>query len=105
MRKAHPPKALVQEFEKIKKAAFSATLFYLWLGYLDSNQGNARFRVWCLTAWLYPNVDNTHNFNWYTCICQQEKYLFFGFMKFVQMRNPLSFSVVLLNIAFYYYII
>ena len=27
-----------------------------WLGYLDSNQGNARFRVWCLTAWLYPNA-------------------------------------------------
>lgn len=26
-----------------------------WLGYLDSNQGNARFRVWCLTTWLHPN--------------------------------------------------
>lgn len=48
----------------IKKAAHAATLFDLWLGYLDSNQGNARFRVWCLTAWLYPNVDNIHNFNW-----------------------------------------
>ena len=26
-----------------------------WLGRLDSNQGNARFRVWCLTTWLHPN--------------------------------------------------
>lgn len=26
-----------------------------WLGHLDSNQGNARFRVWCLTTWLHPN--------------------------------------------------
>ena len=26
-----------------------------WLGYLDSNQGNVRVKVWCLTAWLYPN--------------------------------------------------
>lgn len=27
-----------------------------WLGYVDSNHGNGRFRVCCLTAWLYPNV-------------------------------------------------
>ncbi len=25
-----------------------------WLGYVDSNHGNGRFRVCCLTAWLYP---------------------------------------------------
>src|SRR5699024_1546474 len=38
-----------------KKAVSIDGSFFLWLGYLDSNQGNARFRVWCLTAWLYPN--------------------------------------------------
>ena len=26
-----------------------------WLGYLDSNQGDDRVKVCCLTAWLYPN--------------------------------------------------
>ena len=25
-----------------------------WLGYLDSNQGDDRVKVCCLTAWLYP---------------------------------------------------
>ena len=39
-----------------KKAVSIDGSFFLWLGYLDSNQGNARFRVWCLTAWLYPNA-------------------------------------------------
>ena len=29
--------------------------FYIWLGYLDSNQGDDRVKVCCLTAWLYPN--------------------------------------------------
>ncbi len=33
----------------------------IWLGYLDSNQGNARFRVWCLTAWLYPNFTRQYS--------------------------------------------
>ena len=41
----------------IKKPA-NAGFANNWLEYLDSNQGNARFRVWCLTAWLYPNIDN-----------------------------------------------
>ena len=29
----------------------------LWLGYLDSDQGDARVKVWCLTAWLYPKIE------------------------------------------------
>ena len=29
-----------------------------WLGWLDSNQRNARVKVWCLTAWLHPNAIN-----------------------------------------------
>ena len=28
----------------------------IWLGYLDSNQGDVRIKIWCLTAWLYPNM-------------------------------------------------
>lgn len=39
-----------------KKSPLLWAFIALWLGYLDSNQGNARFRVWCLTAWLYPNL-------------------------------------------------
>ena len=26
-----------------------------WLGCLDSNQGNARSKIWCLAAWLHPS--------------------------------------------------
>ena len=32
-----------------------------WLGGLDSNQRNARVKVWCLTAWLHPNVLGHYN--------------------------------------------
>ena len=27
-----------------------------WLGWVDSNYRNARVKVWCLTAWLQPNI-------------------------------------------------
>ena len=33
-----------------------AKLSDFWLGWLDSNQRNARVKVWCLTAWLHPIV-------------------------------------------------
>ena len=32
----------------------SGSILY-WLGHLDSNQGNDRVKVCCLTAWLWPN--------------------------------------------------
>ena len=31
------------------------TIWALWLGYLDSDQGNDGAKTRCLTAWLYPN--------------------------------------------------
>ena len=37
-----------------KKTDFSICLF--WLGWVDSNYRNARVKVWCLTAWLQPNI-------------------------------------------------
>ena len=30
--------------------------FLFWLGCRDSNPGNVRVRVWCLTAWRHPNI-------------------------------------------------
>ena len=45
----------IRGFRYRKKKAKLSFYISIWLGYLDSNQGNARFRVWCLTAWLYPN--------------------------------------------------
>ena len=33
----------------------SQRVIIYWLGYLDSNQGDDRVKVCCLTAWLYPN--------------------------------------------------
>ena len=38
---------------ELKKAPLR-TLKIQWLGYVDSNHGNGRFRVCCLTDWLYP---------------------------------------------------
>lgn len=50
---------------ELQKKTSEDVLISNWLGYLDSNQGNARFRVWCLTAWLYPNqpLNNTTPFS------------------------------------------
>ena len=31
-------------------------LLFCWLGWLGSNQRNARVKVWCLTTWLHPNI-------------------------------------------------
>lgn len=53
------PQEHIKSEKRYKKSRSSERLDFLWLGYLDSNQGNARFRVWCLTAWLYPNFGNT----------------------------------------------
>ena len=30
---------------------------FFWLGHRDSNPGNVRVRVWCLTAWRCPTTD------------------------------------------------
>ena len=30
--------------------------FLFWLGWMGSNHRNARVKVWCLTAWLHPNI-------------------------------------------------
>ena len=58
-----------------------ATLVFYWLGYLDSNQGNARFRVWCLTAWLYPNLSAAttlfYLFSMLLSIAYFKKFIFF----------------------------
>ena len=43
-----------------KKNRTVSGIDFKWLGYVDSNHGNGRFRVCCLTAWLYPNALN-HN--------------------------------------------
>ena len=33
-----------------------AVVFLFWLGWMGSNHRNARVKVWCLTAWLHPNM-------------------------------------------------
>ena len=50
--RTHTPKALPPEDSV---STYFTTRALKWLGRLDSNQGNARFRVWCLTTWLHPN--------------------------------------------------
>ena len=44
----HPTKT------KQKGHRFGVLLF--WLGWMGSNHRNARVKVWCLTAWLHPNI-------------------------------------------------
>ena len=39
---------------KQKGHRFGVLLF--WLGWMGSNHRNARVKVWCLTAWLHPNI-------------------------------------------------
>lgn len=54
----------------IKKPA-NAGFANNWLEYLDSNQGNARFRVWCLTAWLYSNLSACIILNSFCCFVKK----------------------------------
>ena len=40
---------------QIKRPTLLVGLF-IWLGWMGSNHRNARVKVWCLTAWLHPNI-------------------------------------------------
>ena len=52
--------------------------FSFWLGCRDSNPGNVRVRVWCLTAWRHPNIFNIRYYITPNLLCQ---YLFWTFLK------------------------
>ena len=39
-----------------KRRQHICATFSFWLGCRDSNPGNVRVRVWCLTAWRHPNI-------------------------------------------------
>ena len=39
-----------------KNKGYQMVSFVFWLGCRDSNPGNVRVRVWCLTAWRHPNI-------------------------------------------------
>ena len=76
---------------KDKKTTSEDAVIFHWLGYLDSNQGNARFRVWCLTAWLYPNqpLNNTTPKN--------RMQLFFFFLKKGKDKKTTSEDAVIFH--------
>ena len=57
-----PPERFFHCFESLcyasrqKKRPTHAVGLFFWLGHRDSNPGNVRVRVWCLTAWRCPNI-------------------------------------------------
>ena len=40
-----------------RKTDHRVMVCFLWLGWMGSNHRNARVKVWCLTAWLHPNIN------------------------------------------------
>ena len=59
-----------------KKTNAQVRWSFFWLGCRDSNPGNVRVRVWCLTAWRHPNIENTKDYSRLCAVCQG------GFEKF-----------------------
>ncbi len=41
---------------KTKQRGHQFGVLLFWLGWMGSNHRNARVKVWCLTAWLHPNI-------------------------------------------------
>ena len=41
---------------KTKQKGHRIGVLLFWLGWMGSNHRNARVKVWCLTAWLHPNI-------------------------------------------------
>ena len=69
------------------------TYINYWLGYLDSNQGNNRFRVCRLTAWLYPNGLRFYQaLNKYTISVNTRQAIFIFSYKFLFFSLQISFS-------------
>ena len=67
------------------------TLFCFWLGCRDSNPGNVRVRVWCLTAWRHPNIFNGLHYSKVLFRCQ---YLFSTFLIFLFIFSKFEFFLL-----------